>query len=89
MPGSIVEWLCIPYYSTGATTVAEHGDEMAAKNELSTITSTLGELATRISALVENEGPSLEGDVYTELVAAERTVGTLLRRLQRVARRLA
>jgi hypothetical protein len=61
---------------------------MAAKNELSTITSTLSDLATRISSLVENDGPSLEGDVFTELVAAERTIGTLLRRLQRVSRRL-
>jgi len=28
------------------------------------------------------------GDIYTELVAAERTVGTLMRRLNRVATRL-
>jgi len=38
--------------------------------------------------LVETEGPAMDGDVYTELVAAERTIGTLLRRLNRVARRV-
>ena len=30
----------------------------------------------------------MDGDVYTELVAAERTVGALLRRLNRVASRV-
>lgn len=54
---------------------------MSSSTELNTITSTLSDIATRITALVENEGPSLAGDVYTELVAAERAVGTLLRRL--------
>ena len=61
---------------------------MSSSTELNTITSTLGEMATRITALVENEGPTLAGDVYTELVAAERAIGTLLRRLQRVTQRL-
>jgi len=61
---------------------------MSTQNELNTITSTLNDIAGRLTALVETEGPGLEGDVYTELVAAERTIGTLLRRLQRVARRL-
>ena len=61
---------------------------MSSSTELNTITSTLSDIATRITALVENEGPSLAGDVDTELVAAERAVGTLLRRLQRVTHRL-
>jgi hypothetical protein len=61
---------------------------MSTQNELNTITSTLAELATRITALVESEGPRMESDVYTELVAAERTIGTLLRRLNRAARRI-
>jgi len=30
----------------------------------------------------------MDGDVYTELVAAERAIGTLLRRLNRVASRV-
>jgi len=57
------------------------------RHELETITSSLSDLAVRISATVES-GDSLPGDAYTELVAAERQVGTLLRRLQRVASRL-
>jgi len=57
-------------------------------NELNTITSTLDDLAKRITALVESSGPEIPSDVYTELVAAERTVGTLLRRLHRVANRM-
>lgn len=62
---------------------------MSIANELSTINSTLSDLSTRITALVENEGPYLDADVYTELVAAERTVGALLRRLERAARKVA
>jgi hypothetical protein len=58
------------------------------QNELNTITSSMNELAVRISHLVETEGAHMDGDVYTELVAAERTVGTLLRRLNRVASRV-
>lgn len=61
---------------------------MSAATELSTITSTLSDLARRITSLVESEGAAMEGDVYTELVAAERTIGTLLRRLNRVASRV-
>jgi hypothetical protein len=48
----------------------------------------MGEVSSRITALVEGEGSSMEQDIYTELVAAERSVGTLLRRLNRVASRL-
>ena len=61
---------------------------MSIQNELNTITSTLNELSHRITTLVEGEGPMLEADTYTELVAAERTIGTLLRRLNRVAGRI-
>jgi hypothetical protein len=58
------------------------------QNELNTITSTMSELSVRITALVEHEGAAMESDVYSELVAAERTVGALLRRLSRVATRI-
>jgi len=58
------------------------------QNELSTITSSMNELSARITHLVETEGARMDGDVYTELVAAERTVGALLRRLNRVASRV-
>lgn len=61
---------------------------MSTQTELNTITSTLGDLAARITALVESDGPSMDNDVYSELVAAERTIGTLLRRLNRAARRV-
>ena len=61
---------------------------MSLQNELNTITSTMSELSLRITALVEHEGAALESDVYSELVAAERTVGALLRRLNRVATRI-
>jgi hypothetical protein len=61
---------------------------MSTQTELNTITSTLGELATRITALVESDGPQMDSDVYSELVAAERTIGALLRRLHRAARRI-
>ena len=54
------------------------------QNELNTITSTMNDLAVRITSLVESEGANMESDVYTELVAAERTIGALLRRLNRV-----
>ncbi len=56
-------------------------------SELSTITSSLEELSRRLRRLVESPDPSRDSEVYAELVAAERTVGTLLRRLQRIARR--
>jgi hypothetical protein len=58
------------------------------QNELNTITSTMNDLAVRITSLVESEGANMESDVYTELVAAERTIGALLRRLNRVATRV-
>jgi hypothetical protein len=61
---------------------------MSTQTELNTITSTLGELSSRITALVESDGPQLDSDVYSELVAAERTIGALLRRLNRAARRI-
>jgi hypothetical protein len=61
---------------------------MSTQTELNTITSTLGELATRITTLVENDGPHMDNEVYSELVAAERTIGALLRRLNRAARRI-
>jgi hypothetical protein len=60
---------------------------MGMRQELETVTSTMAELAARISVLVESES-ELSSEAYTELVAAERQVGTLLRRLQRVASRL-
>ena len=61
---------------------------MSVQTELNTITSTLNEVAGRITALVETEGAALPPDTYTELVAAERTIHTLLRRLNRVAGRI-
>ena len=61
---------------------------MTLQTELHTITSTMTELSARITALVESDGSSMANDVYTELVAAERTVGALLRRLSRVASRM-
>lgn len=60
---------------------------MTAQSELKTITSSLSEISARITALVEGEGPHLDNDVYSELVAAERTITALLRRLQRASRR--
>jgi hypothetical protein len=61
---------------------------MTIQTELSTITSTMNELSVRITALVETDGAAMDNDVYTELIAAERTIGTLLRRLNRVAGRI-
>ena len=61
---------------------------MSMQTELNTITSTLNELATRITTLVETEGADMPPDTYTELIAAERTIGALLRRLNRVAGRI-
>ncbi|HET8991226.1 MAG TPA: hypothetical protein VFN59_09025 [Acidimicrobiales bacterium] len=62
---------------------------MSTQTEINTITSTMAEVAARITALVEHDGEGLAPDVYTELVAAERTVGALVRRLGRIARRVA
>jgi hypothetical protein len=61
---------------------------MTMQTELNTITSTMNDLALRITALVETEGSAMPPDIYTELVAAERTIGALLRRLNRVAGRI-
>lgn len=61
---------------------------MTLPTELNTITSSITELSARITALVEAEGAAMTSEVYAELVAAERTVGTLLRRLNRVAGRI-
>jgi hypothetical protein len=58
------------------------------QTELNTLTSSLAELSTRLTVLVETEGSAMSADVYSELVAAERTVGALLRRLRRVATRV-
>jgi hypothetical protein len=60
---------------------------MSMQTELNTITSTMTELSSRITSLVEGQGNDMAPDVYAELVAAERTVGALLRRLTRVAGR--
>ena len=60
---------------------------MTIQTELNTITSTLHDVSTRITALVEIEGTSMAPDTYSELVAVERTIGALLRRLSRVAGR--
>jgi hypothetical protein len=57
-------------------------------HEIDTLTSSMTEMSQRISALVEG-GKDLTGDVYVELVAVERTVGTLVRRLERLGSRLA
>ena len=61
---------------------------MSMQTELNTISSTMQDLATRITALVETEGAAMEQDLYAELVEAERSVGTLIRRLSRVASRI-
>jgi hypothetical protein len=61
---------------------------MSMQTELNTITSTMTELSTRITTLVETEGDDMPPDVFAELVAAERTVGALLRRLTRVSSRI-
>ncbi len=58
---------------------------MSVQTELNTITSTMTELASRITALVELGENEVSTEIYAELVAAERTVGALLRRLQRVS----
>ena len=55
---------------------------MTAPSELNAIITSLEDLSRRITLLVE--GDDLPSDAYTELVAAERSVGTLLRRLRRV-----
>ncbi|HEY1824564.1 MAG TPA: hypothetical protein VGG21_01210 [Acidimicrobiales bacterium] len=61
---------------------------MSVQTELNTITSTMTDLSARITALVEAEGADMAPDIYSELVAAERTLGALLRRLNRVSTRV-
>jgi hypothetical protein len=70
-----------------ANVAATKGTAMSMQTELNTITSTMTDLSARITSLVESEGDAMAPDVYAELVAAERTVGALLRRLSRVAAR--
>lgn len=60
---------------------------MALRYEIDTVTSSLNDIASRITAIVE-AGHDLPGDIYVEIVAAERTIGTLIRRLERVGSRL-
>jgi hypothetical protein len=67
---------------------AEQTKTVTLHYEIDTLTSSMAEISQRISALVE-EGKDLSGDVYVELVAVERTVGTLVRRLERLGSRLA
>jgi hypothetical protein len=61
---------------------------MNISGELSTINSTLSDCSRRISSLVELSDDAIPGDLFNELVAAERTIGALLRRLNRAANRL-
>lgn len=61
---------------------------MSMHNELNTITSSMSELSARITALVETEGSAMAPEIYIELVSAERTLGALLRKLNRVAGRI-
>jgi hypothetical protein len=55
------------------------------RGELNTITSTLQEVATRITTIVDGNSTEIPSEVLNELVAAERSVGALLRRLTRAA----
>ena len=48
----------------------------------------MSELSARITALVETEGSAMAPEIYIELVSAERTLGALLRKLNRVAGRI-
>lgn len=59
---------------------------MTLQSELNTITSTLSDVGSRLTALVEHEGRALDNELYLELVAAERAIGALLRRLNRATR---
>jgi hypothetical protein len=79
--------LTITVWARAAIVAATEGTAMSMQTELNTITSTMTDLSTRITSLVESEGDAMAPDVYAELVAAERTVGALLRRLSRVAAR--
>jgi plasmid maintenance system antidote protein VapI len=66
---------------------AQQTSAVTLHHEIDTLTSSMTETSQRISALVEG-GKDLTGDVYVELVAIERTVGTLVRRLERLGSRL-
>jgi hypothetical protein len=57
------------------------------RTELATITSTLEELAQRLSTLVDGAERDVTSELYVELVGAERTVTSLLRRLSRATSR--
>lgn len=58
---------------------------MDPRTELGTITATLEELTARVAVLVEAAAHDERSDLYSELVAAERSLNTLLRRLRRTA----
>jgi hypothetical protein len=79
--------LTITVWARATIVAATKGTAMSMQTELNTITSTMTDLSARITSLVESEGDAMAPDVYAELVAAERTVGALLRRLSRVAAR--
>jgi len=66
---------------------AKQTSRVTLHHEIDTLTSSMTEMSQRISALVEG-GKDLTGDIYVELVAVERTVGTLVRRLERLGSRL-
>ena len=74
------------HYSRREPIPADRNDLMTLQSELNTITSTLSELGARLTALVERDGNELDNELYGELVAAERAIGTLLRRLNRATR---
>jgi hypothetical protein len=61
--------------------------DSAVRAELATITSTIEELASRLSTLVDGAERDVASELYVELVAAERTVTSLLRRLSRATSR--
>lgn len=63
--------------------------DSAVRTELETITSTLEELAKRLSTLVDAAERDVTSELYIELVGAERTVTSLLRRLTRATSRFA
>ena len=60
---------------------------MSLRSEITTISTSLEDISARITSLVEASS-SVPQDVFTELVAAERTVGTLLRRLIRISNKI-
>jgi hypothetical protein len=57
---------------------------MSLRGEITTIATSLEDISARITTLVETS-QALPQDVFIELVAAERTIGTLLRRLSRLS----